>query len=308
MNSKQESKLKMYLTVRIFLLSNPAITAKLPNFNEFLAALDAAILQIQTSNEQHHLTTKGVTDNKQQLRDGLVTLTADNSAKIQAYAKYTHDTVLLAETKFNISALKIVTALELVDIANGLHSRINAHLTDLSPYALTTASQTEFRTAIDAFAESIPQPRQSQLKGKESTLLEKQGFAAADTALADIDAVVEIVKLTEPLFYAGYKNARKIVEQGAGTLQVQGIITEAANGKPIPNATLTFCLSGQTDVAIEKETAAKGGFMIKSLPEGIYDITVKKVGFKTQTVTLTVRWDELCNVDVAMEKARPMMK
>ena len=308
MNSKQMSKLKMYLTVRIFLLSNPAITAKLPNFDEFMAALDAAILQIQNSNEQHHFNTKGVTDNKQQLRDGLVTLTANNSAKIQAYAKYTHDTVLLAETKFMTSALKIVPALELVDIANGLHSRINAHLADLTTYSLTETTQTEFRTSIDAFSESIPQPRQSQLKSKESTLLENQGIAAADEALADIDAVVEIVKLTEPLFYAGYKNARKIVDQGTGSLQVQGFITEAATGKPIPNATLTFRLSGQTDVAIEKETAAKGGFMIKSLPEGIYDITVCKVGFQTQIVSLTVRWDELCNVDVALEKVSPMMK
>ena len=308
MNSKQESKLKMYLTVRIFLLSNPAITAKLPNFDEFLTALDAAILQIQTSNEQHHFNTQGVTDNKRRLRDVLVTVTADNSAKMQAYAKYTHDTVLIAETKFNISALKVVSSLELVDIANGLHSRINAHLTDLTPYRLTATSQTEFRTAIDAYAESIPQPRQSQLKSKESSLLQNQGIAAADKALGDIVAVVEIVKLTEPLFYSGYKNARKIVDQGTGSLQVQGNITEAANGKPIPNATLTFRLSGQTNVAIEKETAAKGGFMIKNLPEGIYDITVTKVGFKTQTVTLTVRWDELCNVDVALEKASPMMK
>jgi len=42
--------------------------------------------------------------------------------------------------------------------------------------------------------------------------------------------------------------------------------------------------------------------MIKSMPEGIYDVTVTKVGFKTQTVTVTVRWDELCNVDIELEK------
>jgi len=55
-------------------------------------------------------------------------------------------------------------------------------------------------------------------------------------------------------------------------------------------------------VALEKETAAKGGFNIKSLPEGIYDVTITKVGFKPKTITITVRWDELCNVEEELEK------
>ena len=300
MNIKRQSKLKMYLTLRIFLLENPAITAKLPNYPEFIAALDAAIFQIQNNSYQHY-NTKGVTDNKNQLKDELITTTVDASAKIQAFAKYTHDTVLLAETKFTISALKIKSALDMLDDANGLYNRIDDHIADLTTYGLTVETQKDYRAIIDAFAESIPQPRQSQLKSKENTLLENQGFDAADKAVDNIDTVVEIVKLSEPLFYSGYKNARKIVEQGSGTLQVQGYITEAATGKPIPVATVTFRLIGQTDIAIEKETAAKGGFMIKTLAEGIYDVTVAKVGFKPKTITITVRWDELCNVNVALE-------
>lgn len=302
MNSKQDSRFKMYLTVRIFLLSNPAILAKLPNSAEFMAALDAAIDQILSTSEQNHYSTKGVTDNKKQLRDNLTTLTVDNSAKMQAYGRYLHDTVLLAETKFTSSALRKIPALELVDISNGLYNRIQSNIDKVTSYNLTVDTQTNFRLAIDAFTESIPQPRQSQLKSRENTLLETQGFAAADEALSNIDTLVEIVKLTEPTFYAGYKNARKIVEQGSGSLQVQGYITEAENQKPIPLATVTFRLNGKSEVVLEKETAAKGGFMIKSLPEGIYDVTVTKVGFKPKTITTAVRWDELSNLDVELDK------
>jgi len=302
MTSKQASKLKMYLTVRIFLLSNPAITAKLPNFPEFMAALNAAIALILNTSEQSHYSTKGVTDNKQQLRDTLVTLTIDNSAKMQAYARYLHDTVLLAETKFTRSELRKIPALELVDASKGLYNRIQSNITKVTEYLLTAETQTTFKSAIDDYNESIPQPRQSQLKEKESSLLGTQGFADADDALSNIDTLVEIVRLTEPTFYAGYKNARKIVEQGNGSLQVQGTIVEAETQKPIPVATVTFRLNGQNPVILEKETANKGGFMIKSMPEGIYDVTVTKVGFKTQTVTVTVRWDELCNVDIELEK------
>jgi hypothetical protein len=302
MTSKQNAKLKMYLTVRIFLLSNPAILAKLPNCDEFMDALDVSIAQIQSSNEQSQFSTKGITNNKKQLRDDLIMLTVDNSGKMQAYARYLPDTVLLAETKFTRSDLKAIPAVDLVDLSKGLYSRIQTNITKVTNYSLTAETQTTFKNAIDSFDETIPQPRQSQLKSKENTLIENQAFADADEALSNIDTLVEIVKLTESTFYAGYKNARKIIEQGTGTLQVQGTILEAGTRKPIPVAIVAFKLSGQTGIVLEKETAAKGGFMIKSLPEGIYDVTVTKIGFKTQTVTITVRWDELCNVDVELEK------
>ncbi len=302
MNINQQSKLKMYLTVRIFLLSNPAITAKFPNFTEFLDALDAAILQIQSNSEKQQFKSKGVTDNKSLLRDALVISTIEASSKIQAYAKYNRDTLLLAETKFTKTDLKDVPSLELVDIAKGLDSRITTNLDKLTDYNLTAETQIAYRAAIDSYAESIPQPRQSQLKSKENTLLENQAFASADEALSNIDTLVEMVKFSEANFYAGYKNARKIIDQGTGSLQVQGIILDAETKKPIPGAILTFCLSGQTEVAMEKETAAKGGFMIKTLAEGIYDVNIIKVGFKPKTITTTVRWDELCNVEVELEK------
>jgi hypothetical protein len=290
------------MTVQIFLLSYPAILAKLPNCDEFMTALAAAIAQIQNISEKQHINTKGVTDNKKKLRESVIKLTLDASAKMQAYARYSRDTVLLAETKFTSSGIRNIASLELVDIAKGLYNIIQQNIDKVSDYILNVASQTAFKTSIDAYSESIPQPRQSQLKSRENTLLVSQAFASGYEALSNIDTLVEIVKLSEPNFYAGFKNARKIVEQGKGTLQVQGRITEAATGKPIPVATLTFCLTGQTEVVTQKETAAKGRFTIKSLPEGIYDITVTKVGFRTQTVTLVVRWDELCNVEVALER------
>jgi hypothetical protein len=302
MNSKNQSKLKMYLTLRIYLLSNPAVTAKLPNFPEFLAALDAAILQIQNNSEQHQFSTKGVTDNKKMLRESLIILTVDASSKMQAYAKYIHNTVLLAETKFKSSELRDVSSLELVDIAKGLYNRIDAHLLEVTLYGLTSASQVEYSDAINDFANSISQPRESQLKGKENSLLEEQGFEKGDEAIDNMDTVVEIVRLIEPVFYAGYKSARKIVEQGIGSLQVQGIVTEAATEKPIAGATLIFRRCGQTEIVFEKETASKGGFMIKSLAEGIYNVTVTKVGFQTQIISVVVNWNELCAVQVKMEK------
>lgn len=301
MNAKQESKLKMYLAVRIFLLSNPTITAKIPNYEMFSTALDAAILQIQTNGEQQQFSISGVTDNKKRLRENLISLTADASRKVQAYAIYTGNTVLQAETKYKESYLRDVSEVKLLSIANGLHSKIEDNLPALEPYGLTAATQTAYQTAITAFANAIPEQSQSEQEKKESKLLQDQGFDAADVAVANIDAGVEIVRLSEPNFYTGYRNARKIHDMGKGSLQVQGKVAEAATGKPIPYATVTFRLQGHTEVVLEKETADKGGFNVKTLAEGIYELTIVKVGFQTQTVSIIVRWDQLCVVEVKME-------
>jgi hypothetical protein len=302
MNTQKQSKLRMYLTIRIYLLSNPEITAKIPNFAEFLALFDAAILQIQSNSQQHQFSSKGVAGNKKQLRDALVIMAADASRKMLAYANYVNDAVLIAEIKLSESFLKRISDLRFISSITGLYSRINDHIAKLSTYGLTVESQAIFLEAIDAFKDALTKPRQTQLIKKENTLLELQGFKAADSALHKIDLSIEIIHLTEPNFYMGYKNARKIVEYGTGSLQVQGKVTDAQTTLPIIDASLIFKLNDHSDIAMEKYTAAKGGFMIKTLREGSYEVSISKIGYVTKTITIHVSPDHLNNIDIALDK------
>ncbi len=302
MTSKLESKLKMLLSLQIYLLSNPVITATLPHCAEFMEALNVAIIQIQTNSEKNQISTKGVTDNKSEIKLELVNCVADNSRKMQAFASYINNTVLLAETKMTVTALKQQSSIALCDSANGLYLLVDHHLGELTPYGLNAESQTNFKSLIDAYATAIPQPRQKQLNGKELSLFVDRGFEAADKACADIDTLVEIVHLSQPYFYQGYRNARKIVEQGNGSLQVQGKVIDAITQHPIIDATVSFSLPSQPTVVVEKQTAEKGGFNIKSLGEGVYSVTISKVGYKTQTITAVVSWDALCVLEIDLEK------
>lgn len=302
MTANQLSKLKMFLSLNVYLASNEAIVAKLPNSNEFVTALNDAILQIQTKDEEHYHSNKGIADNKNKLKGELIDIILDNSRKMQAYSLYRHDEVLLAKTKTTLTKLRNQSGVELVNVARGIYHSIESRLSEVTAYNLSNDTQLKFREAIDLFSTSLPQPRESMLKSKENTFLLKQGFEVGDAAIGQLDALVEIVRMTEPTFYESYRNTRKIIPQGTGSLQVKGVVAEAVTGKPLPRAILSFCLSNQSEIVIKKKTAAKGGFRIKSLDEGIYEVTVTKVGFKTQTITVTVRWDELCVVNVKMEK------
>ena len=301
MNLKEESKLKMYLALRVYLKTNNSICASLPNYDEFFTALDKAIVQIQANSEQQHFNTSGVAGNKKDLRKKLETIDGDSSRRMVAYAKYIKDKLLVSETKFSDSALKEVSDIELVDLSRGLHSNIALKLASLTTYGLTAATQTELLKAINAFEASIPQRKQTNVSKKENTRLLKEGIAIADNAIENIDTVVDIVRLNQPTFYASYKETRKVMAAGK-TMAVKGKICEALKDNPIEAASLSFSLNGQKGVVLEKKTAAKGGFVIKSLAEGEYTVTISKVGFITQSVEITVSSSELCVMDVKLVK------
>jgi hypothetical protein len=301
MNSKKLAKFKMLRNLIIFLHENRETLAKLPNFNEFLADLESGVDLIAENDEEKGKVPK-VTEQKTILHDALITITVDHANKLHALARYLKDSTLISDSKINQTDLSAISALELVKKSNNIHGLINNHLDKSAPYLLTEKSQTQLKTTINAFNDSIPQSRQAQLKTKEYSLLEDQGFELAENAVEEIDALIEIIRLSDPIFYNKYKNARKTIDIISSTLKAQGTVTDAATGKAIPGAILTFRIQGSTDVVLQKETAAKGGFMIKSLDDAIYEVTIEKIGFKTQTITVTVSWDELCNLDVKMER------
>jgi hypothetical protein len=303
MENRNENKLKMLLATKILLLSSPTILAKIPNSTKFMADLDAAILQIDESeNELDLISTGGNTINKAQLREVLESTISESSRKIQAFALFTGNTVLQAETKITRQMITAASEIKLLNIANGIYGRIEDHVMELREYDLGPETQMTFRTQIDSFANAIPAQSQSELNKKELKRLVDEGFAKADATLVMLDAGVEIVHTSEPAFYASYKKVRKTRELGKGSLQVQGTVTDAATAKPIAGATITFYAQGQTTALLVKKTAAAGGFNVKSLPEGMYDVTVEKTGCKSYSATITVVFEDLCRVDVKLDK------
>jgi|GEM_PF-3523900 len=69
MSSMQHSKRNMYLTLRTFLLSNPAITNTLLNVPEFMSESDTTILQIQKKTEHQAYYSIYISSNKKQKID-----------------------------------------------------------------------------------------------------------------------------------------------------------------------------------------------------------------------------------------------
>jgi hypothetical protein len=317
MNSGQESKNSMYLATRDYLLINSAIMTPLPNYPGYLNAFQGYITQIQSQSEQQQLNTTGIADFKEQLRSTLITLAVDTSRKMSAFAMFTKNPILLKETRYTLSYLNRSSDSALRDAAQVIYDRAQSNLTALASYNITPETQTALLNAIGAFVTQIPKPRLGITEKKQATKQLETLFKQADAALDIIDALVEIVRLTQPNFYWGYKTARKIIEMGTGALALKGFVTDAATGEPLKGVTLNFCpecveptkkaasngmSSAKEEVVLTKRTADKGGFNIKSLPEGIYKVTIKKNGYQEQVVTVAVTDGEMGNLNVELLK------
>lgn len=308
MNSRQESKLSMYLAVKNFLNTNAAIVNLLPNFSVFFAAFIKAITQIQTYGEGQTFDKSGLKKNKSQLKNALAILSADTSRKIQAYARYINNQLLLSETKYSESELKKATDNKLRDYAQGIYNRAQTNLAAVESYGITAETQTILLNAINLFVEAIPAPRLGKTDTSQYTMQLAKAIIDADASLANIDSIVEIVKLNQTLFYNGYKSLRKPIYAGTGSLSVKGFVTDAKTGEPLKNAILSFELNGNGNLlkvaklsdSVVKKTAEKGGFNIKSLAPGIYKVIIKKNGYTDQETSISINGGESTELNIQL--------
>ena len=311
MTNKQESRLSMYLTFRDFQVPYATITNPLPNYTTNSTAFLNAITQIQAVAEQQKMGKKGVTVIKNQFKESLIVMSADYARKLGVYAKFTNNPTLADDVKFTESKLRQVADTAVKDYAQIVYDRAQPIVASLATYGITPATQTVLLKSISDYNTSIGKPGVTRVEGGKTTQQLDNLFATADSALANMDLAVEIVRLTQVDFYNSYKNARKVIDTGVGSLAVKGLVTDAVSGEPVKGATLSFVLEGNGTMlkgakkateSVVKKTAEKGGFNIKSLPSGMYTVIIKKVGYADQVATVAVADGDLTELNIQLNK------
>lgn len=311
MTNEQESRLSMYLSFKEFQIPYTAITNPLPNYTANATTFVNTAAQIQVIAEQQKISKKGVAEVKNQYKETLIITTADYARKLGVFAKFTNNAILAQEVKFTESKLRQVADTAVKDYAQIVYDRAQTNVASLASYGITAATQTALLAAIAAYNGSIGKPGANRTESVKITQQLENLFKTAETALANMDASVEIVRLSQADFYKSYKNARKIIETGTGTLAVKGVVTDASTGAPLKGATVSFALEDNGPMlktaraaaeSLVKKTAEKGGFNIKSLPSGMYSVTIKKTGYADQVATVAVADGELTDLNIQLSK------
>jgi hypothetical protein len=298
MTIRQENTLSMYLAVQEYLTLNKANTALLPGYSTLFSQLQDHILQINTVREQQEANKTGHAELKYTLRTKLVSLAADVSRKVVAFASQSDDFPLLTAARYSQSSLKKRADTILCDACNVISTSAHNHAASLVKYGISPAALTALSSAITTFQDSIPDPRLSIAYNKRVTNQLAELIRSSSDNLNKIDSLIEVVRTSDPLFYKTYKNIRIIVRSGTGKLALIAKVIDEENGKPLKHATVKITPNGamldqnlkDTDESdcIIKRSASKGGFKIKSLPEGNYSVRASRPGYHDSVATLLI--------------------
>ena len=294
-----------------YLSANATITAGLPNFSTYYNIIVTTHGQIQVAQVQQEADKSGNTNNKKQLKATLITDTSDIIRKTVAFAMNTNNTALFTLVNYSDSDLTKASDTKLIGICQVVHDKANANVIAMESYGVTAALITTLQDEITDFSNAIPKGRVDKADSGGATKLLVTLFKTLVTNWAKIDTLVEMVKVTQPVFYNEYISVRTVIDTGASSLSLKIKAQDAESGEGIANVSLSIspangqmkAMSVQSKKADVKKTASGGSAHYKSLADGDYVVTATKPGFKDVTATISVVNGESTVLEIPMEKA-----
>lgn len=299
MTSRQETKLRMLMGLRDYLIQNGAVVTTIPNLNGLLATLTSLINQIQAASQLQIVNKTGVRVTKEELRSNLILIAGDVARRLSAYAAIANNDALLNEVHFSDTELSRLTEERLKEVVQVIYDRGMVNVTVAAAYGLTAQLLASLLTALNAFNAAIPKPRLTLAERKQATEQVIKLFGEADGLLKKVDILVDIVKLNQPIFYTGFKSVRTLVDRGGRKRMLTVTITDSLSSEPIKGVK---CELVQGDVGFVKRSSLKGIFFLQSIPEGAYQMSVSKAGYKSTVVDVYVSKNENSKVKVLLER------
>jgi hypothetical protein len=306
MTIKQESKLKMYLAVKDFLVQNEPLTKELPEFVPSFTEFQKLIGQIQLIDEQQNGVRTGIAKDKKGLKDKLISLAAENARKVFAFAKIGDNKALMDEVNFSFSDVNKMTDVALKSFAESLFKKAEVNISALTKYGISADTQKVFAETLSAFNTAMPKPRIGIAEKRKATLEMESLFATANNIVVKIDAIIGIIRNDQVNFFNGYKTVRKLVDTNTGLVSLKGTALEMITGEPVKGVTFTFKVDGglipEAGAEFSKKTAEKGSFLLKNMQPGTYEVVVKKPGYREKVVKVSVSAGERSDLSVQLEK------
>jgi len=311
----QVEQLNMFQTVENQVDTNSVILFAIPGFKAKYTEFKVYLIQLFQLNEEHTTDGSGASSALKQLRLKLINTSFSIGSKVAAYARFIGDQLLLSEVNFTKTDLRARNYQNLVSAGEIIYDRANALISSLTDHKITAVMLTDYKALLDECRKAIPSPRISINKKASTGKSMSQLIRASVLLLEDMDAYIEVIHESNTVIFEAYKRARKINKLPSKRQAVVGKITEASSNSPIKGATISF-YSYSDDQTLKaaangnvnprpmlvKRSAARGGFKVNSLPDGMYRVEIKRTGFKTVTSIVAVSLAETTKMAAGMEK------
>jgi len=311
MNKLQESKNTSNKQLTALFGANATIIAKIPRMQAYVTEFGSNCEQLDTLFAQQKVPRGGAKFLKDKALDAVVAEVMNVAGRIKAYAAVNEMPDLLNRASITETKLRRLPDTEVTVAAAAIAGLATENAADITEFGVTKAITDQLTATIKAYDEAVSKPRMSKDEASRVNENINRIFGNNEVLFKKMDALVGMVKESDPDFYNSYFGFRKVVNYGRRPLALQVLVTDAATGEGLPKTQLLIepagngamkAASGANLVKVVKRTEAKGGSKLKSLPEGTYTITASRPGYATQTLSVTLVKGELGKVTIELAK------
>lgn len=165
--------------------------------------------------------------------------------------------------------------------------------------AVSAEELADLKVLRSSYADLAPRPREVQ----SNTKIANQELKEVAAEILHINksrlnnVMQSLFEGSEPEFYQSYLEATNVEKTGHRKTAVSGSIIDKDNKLPVPQAHILIPEAGIDHMC----TSKKGGFRIKTLNPGTYQVQIKAVTYKTISMELVHRYGETNVLEVEME-------
>ena len=216
MNARQENKLGSGRSVRDVLVKYDAQVTSRPALLVARISLIQTIIGIEVAAAAQMVSTKGATIDKAAARTELAGAVMYVAGACAARAILLHDHTLLESVDVTRSDLIYGRDSIPVEIAMRVTDAAAAMLPSLAEYGVDGAKMTDLATKLGTYQGKLVAPRHTTAVIHAMTLDLGTKFATLEEVLVRCDKLMETFAESDPVFYAEYHTARKVVDNPAG--------------------------------------------------------------------------------------------
>lgn len=298
MNKDQKKVFKMLRTVSSFLNKNqsiiqpnaPVLASKVIFDQKFAALNDNFLVQYQDNS--------GYALDKSNKRKLLEEKANALSIALTAYAGVTGNNSLKNECKFTVTTLKTVSAYKLIGIGTCLVLNLEQQIANLKPYGIEAKMLTDFKNAIDIFADSINKPADNiKIKRSATVALAKQFTDIRGFLKEHLDYTIKVLNTTNPSFVNLYFSARHIGKTAKTALDLVVKTIDADSQLPIEKAKLTI-----VGTKISRFSSPNGKNTFRHLKAGQYELLVSHPDYESNTIDCIIVDKETTTIVADLDK------
>jgi hypothetical protein len=310
MRKEQNYQITMHHNTQSACQENAALLETIIAYVDAKLKIDNSISREQELASQQEALKKTSTIPKSLARVAAADAILDLSSKLMSYALAKGDMTLYRSVKLTKTALKKSPDNVFELICGNIIISAQDNVESLADYNVTEETIADVIALLENFRNEMQKLEDIKIALTEVTAQLSKQIKTTNQYLKTVDAMVNSMRQSQPVFFSIYWNARSIKKSGGTKVVFKGKVYDSVTSQPLPGTLVTVSqvsnskalTSGADLVKIVKIKSAGGGFQLKSLPIGNYLVTASYFGYADYQVPAYVNDGVLTIVELPLTK------